>query len=280
MDIPEGWRVIKNYDMESGEEGWSTINSHGGWHLSQGCGAIKPHEGSLFWYYGREDVCNYNWGLNWGELYSPSVDLSYYEDAMLFFWDWHKVERGTGSARYDSCMVQTITPGGYWKRHYWWRAGYNYNQPYWVSYPINLSDYSGSSFKIRFRFFSVDDWDNSHPGWAIDDVMVIGLPIHLTIEDLINETLEMNLQQGIENSLDKKLQSAQRALNDMSNKNYKEVINKLNAFINEVEAQRENKITNEQADTLIGMANHIIDLTGDIDLNSTTRSSDSILIQR
>jgi hypothetical protein len=42
-------------------------------------------------------------------------------------------------------------------------------------------------------------------------------------------------------------------------------VNKLNAFINHVEAQRGKKITEDQADDLISKANNVIDVLTDYD---------------
>ncbi|MBN8592930.1 MAG: hypothetical protein J0M33_14315 [Anaerolineae bacterium] len=78
------------------------------------------------------------------------------------------------------------------------------------------------------------------------------------IQNLINVTGSYNLQQGINNSLDAKLQSAYDALNQANGGNVNAAINKLQAFINEVEAQRDNKITGSQADILIGLAQQVI----------------------
>jgi parallel beta-helix repeat protein len=80
------------------------------------------------------------------------------------------------------------------------------------------------------------------------------------IVELIDTVEVMNLHQGIDNSLDAKLDAAANALDDVNQNNDVAAINSLNAFINAVEAQRDNKITNEQADTLIADANYIITL--------------------
>ncbi|MHC4533129.1 MAG: FIMAH domain-containing protein [Planctomycetota bacterium] len=78
------------------------------------------------------------------------------------------------------------------------------------------------------------------------------------IIDLINTVEGMNLQQGIDNSLDAKLDAAANALDDVNNNNDVAAINSLNSFINAVEAQRGSKLTDEQADTLIADAEAII----------------------
>lgn len=80
------------------------------------------------------------------------------------------------------------------------------------------------------------------------------------IENLIAHVESMNLQQGIDNSLDTKLTSASDALEALNADQRNDAVNKLNAFINEVEAQRGKKLTNEQADLLIAAAQEVISL--------------------
>jgi len=78
------------------------------------------------------------------------------------------------------------------------------------------------------------------------------------IQDLIDVVEGYNLQQGIDNSLDAKLNSALQALNDINENNDGAAINSLQAFINAVEAQRGNTITDEQANELVSLAQNII----------------------
>ncbi|MBI3290364.1 hypothetical protein HYZ78_03120 [Candidatus Microgenomates bacterium] len=78
------------------------------------------------------------------------------------------------------------------------------------------------------------------------------------VEDLIDTVESFNLQQGINNSLDAKLDAALNALDDLNENNDQAAINSLQAFINAVEAQRGSQITNEQADELVNRAQEII----------------------
>ncbi|MHC4394473.1 MAG: right-handed parallel beta-helix repeat-containing protein [Planctomycetota bacterium] len=78
--------------------------------------------------------------------------------------------------------------------------------------------------------------------------------------DLAQDVLSINLQQGISNSLDAKLEAALNALEDINQNNDVAAINALQAFINAVEAQRGNKIPEADADDLIAAAQEIIDL--------------------
>jgi len=77
------------------------------------------------------------------------------------------------------------------------------------------------------------------------------------IENLALTVIAMNLQNGIANSLDSKLDAAINALIDANFNNGGAACNSLAAFISAVEAQRGKKITNTQADQLIASAQQI-----------------------
>jgi type I site-specific restriction-modification system R (restriction) subunit len=77
---------------------------------------------------------------------------------------------------------------------------------------------------------------------------------------LLNTIEEMNLRQGIDNSLDTKIQNVQAALDAVNAGNREDAINKLEAFINAVESQRGKVLTDEQADILVEEAFRIINL--------------------
>ena len=75
-----------------------------------------------------------------------------------------------------------------------------------------------------------------------------------------DQVATLNLQNGVANSLDAKLATAVRALDDINETNNIAAINKLEAFINEVQAQAGNKIPQADADALIAATQQIIDL--------------------
>jgi hypothetical protein len=77
---------------------------------------------------------------------------------------------------------------------------------------------------------------------------------------LIQRVVGLNLQHGIENSLDAKLDTAFDALIDASTLNDNSAVNSLAAFINAVKAQRGKAIPAADADALIAAAQNIIDL--------------------
>jgi len=93
--------------------------------------------------------------------------------------------------------------------------------------------------------------------WTVQDGWITP---QVRIEQLITKVLSLNLQQGISNSLDSKLDAVKKALEDVNENNDGAAINALGAFINAVNAQRGGKISEEDADALIEMAQQIIDL--------------------
>ena len=90
-------------------------------------------------------------------------------------------------------------------------------------------------------------------------MVIVGVftPAGATAE-LILATEDMGLPNGPENSLVVQLQNAQDALEAPNGDYRSDAINKLYAFINAVEAQRGNTLTDEQADLLISAASNII----------------------
>jgi hypothetical protein len=87
------------------------------------------------------------------------------------------------------------------------------------------------------------------------------MPAELLV-DLAQVVVAMNVQAGISNSLDAKLDNAIAALDRAKEGNRNMAISLVNAFISEVNAQRGKKLTIEQADQLAAEAAAIIDALG------------------
>jgi parallel beta-helix repeat protein len=85
--------------------------------------------------------------------------------------------------------------------------------------------------------------------------LIIPVGLEDEVTDLIPLIEDMELHDGIENSLGSKVKNALKSIDKI---NYKAAANQLNAFINEVEAQRGKKITTEQADILIAAVEEIV----------------------
>lgn len=84
-------------------------------------------------------------------------------------------------------------------------------------------------------------------------------PVEL-LNALVQTVIGLNLHHGIENSLDAKLDAALQALDDVNANNDVAAVNALEAFMNAVEAQRDNKIPEADADSLIADTQQIITL--------------------
>ncbi len=80
----------------------------------------------------------------------------------------------------------------------------------------------------------------------------------MAIESLMGEVEAIDLEHGMENSLDEKLTNARDALNALNSGSRQDAINKMEAFINAVNAQRGKKLTDQQAYLLIERAQAII----------------------
>ena len=78
------------------------------------------------------------------------------------------------------------------------------------------------------------------------------------LENVVQQVLALNLQQGIENSLDAKLDAAQQALQDVNDNNDVAACNTLQAFINAVDAQGGNQIPQDDADALSAAVQEIL----------------------
>jgi len=78
-----------------------------------------------------------------------------------------------------------------------------------------------------------------------------------SVTSLIFTIEDMKLERGIENSLVSKLENTLRSL---SNGRENAAINQLRAFMNQVKGVRGIKLTNEQTDVLIELAQEVINI--------------------
>lgn len=88
--------------------------------------------------------------------------------------------------------------------------------------------------------------------------MVLEATAEQLLVDLAQMVVAMNVQAGVENSLDAKLQNAIAALDDSKRGDKYSAINMLQALINEVNAQRGSRLTDAQATQLVHAAMVII----------------------
>ena len=136
-----------------------------------------------------------------------------------------------------------------------------------VCFNYNDTTIQGSESKLKLMHFDGQRWVNITTSLDTTANIICGITTSFsdfalmtepTIQDLINLVENLNLQQGIQNSLDAKLQRVQDALAAERNNNQVEATNALTAFVSEVEAQRGNKLTIDQADHLHSFADNLI----------------------
>lgn len=124
---------------------------------------------------------------------------------------------------------------------------------YWSDWTIPDADNDGFVDYPYVFTTGQDDLPWAEPdGWLCKD------PGEMIVA-LANQMLSLNLQHGISNSLEAKLAAALQVLADDNENNDAAAINALGAFINAVEAQRDKKIPEEDADALIARAQRITD---------------------
>jgi len=138
---------------------------------------------------------------------------------------------GVGGANVSGSFTFTYTPGG-------------------SSAPVNAGNYS-----VSVSFTSTDPNYTNATGTGYITITV-KTPIQL-LQDLINNVNRLEIPKGTKQSLTSKLNNA---VSSSEKGNENAAINQINAFINEVNAQRGKKIPTTQADELIRQARSIIDV--------------------
>ena len=94
-------------------------------------------------------------------------------------------------------------------------------------------------------------------GWRVYGD-AIAATVQEQLEVLAALVMELNIQAGISNALDSKISVTLAALDDSNEQNDGAALNSMYAFCNATEAQRGNKLTDEQARQLTVAANNII----------------------
>jgi len=115
---------------------------------------------------------------------------------------------------------------------------------------VDTTVIGGQSFAVT----GTDSADNSTS--LTHGYMVIS--VSNAVANVMDLVASFNLQQGLDNSFDAKLSNLQAALDASNAGQRNNAINMIQAFLNEVDAQRGKKLTNEQADSLVAAANRIL----------------------
>ena len=155
-------------DFESGLGAWSTS---GLWNLqteTDTCGAlVAPFPSPVnALYYGQPSTCNYDTGAaNSGSLTLNSPLSLPPGAATLSFWSYENTEKFGG---YDVRLVEVSTNGVDWAL-----LGLGNQEDVWYQRSLDLTPYAGEDIQFRFRFDTIDDFDNDFLGWFVDDVQII-----------------------------------------------------------------------------------------------------------
>jgi hypothetical protein len=181
----------------------------------------------------------WNWHQNWNNLYYCGHLGVSLEEAYTFSEEWasHGI---TPSHDAGTAFVFFMEPGVIGEEP---PSKINFEQI--VSFEIPYMEFWLNNHNILFYPYFSDFTIQLHPMEKV--------------KSLAQQVLSLNLQKGISNSLDAKLDAALGALDDLNEKNDVAAINALQAFINATWAQRGQQITETEADELIAMAQEIID---------------------
>jgi hypothetical protein len=125
-------------------------------------------------------------------------------------------------------------------------------------YYWDTSALPGDTYLVELTPFNPLDLDIAGLPFVMNLIVEADLTPLEQIEQIINIVESLNLQTGIENSLDAKLSAAMQALDDVNQNNDVAAINALNAFINAALAQRGDKMPEADADEIIALAQDAI----------------------
>ncbi len=126
---------------------------------------------------------------------------------------------------------------------------------YWMTFLATQQGAIAAEHSITDGSLSASETDQMDVKVGSDLSVTVLTPPN-AIDHLIEIVESMDLHRGIQNSLISKLENAKKSLEKGKEKAAR---NQLQAFIQEVEAQRGKKITDEQADKLVDWAQRIID---------------------
>ncbi|MBN1441013.1 MAG: peptidoglycan DD-metalloendopeptidase family protein [Anaerolineales bacterium] len=150
--------------IEGGTSGW---NASGLWRVASSPVAGGTHA----WAYNRASDSTYNVGVSYGFLTSPPVSIPAAGYALRFkYW----VDSETSNPHWDQRRVQIAVDGGNYVNLFQLTDD---KQRTWLSGPyLDLSAYAGHTVRVRFAFYTLDEYGNANGGWAIDDFSIALLP--------------------------------------------------------------------------------------------------------
>jgi hypothetical protein len=92
--------------------------------------------------------------------------------------------------------------------------------------------------------------------------LTVALTVDDLLSDLVQRVISLNVQGGVSNAFDAKLDAVMNAIDDTNEQNNVAAQNAMYAFMNAVEAQRGKKLTDTQATQFVNVAEAIIAALG------------------
>ena len=128
---------------------------------------------------------------NRGEMVSPLINLSNAQSASVIFWSWFEIESmnpdGYGFDHMEVYVIRDgtdipvllgmlnpyIIPFLNNRKTIPYTSGGFYQAPVWRYEEFDLSDFTGSSVRLKFAFDTRDEKHNGFRGWFIDEIRVL-----------------------------------------------------------------------------------------------------------
>ncbi len=161
-------------DMENGTGDWL---AGGLWHQVRNETGTEPpwnltYSGSYSWWYGQDPTGDYDTSIRTsGNLTSPPINLVDTLGANLSFRYWYETEQTLDKDQRWLLLKVGNRP--------WQKPGDPgaiqldlRPERTWLEWKTNLSTYVGDIVRVRLHFDSIDDLDNAHQGWYIDDFLI------------------------------------------------------------------------------------------------------------
>lgn len=191
-------------DFENGAAGFTIDNAFGNgnglWHLSTACqSSLSGHTAATTLAYADNAVCNYVEGVtSQGVATSPTIMLygSTYLPIKLKMKYFLQTENDPGN--FDNASIEVSKNGGPFVA-----IAHNDSAAapvtltegagVWLEMTADLSAYAGSSVRLRFGFDTVDNVDNSNPGFYVDDIIILNVPCQFILYGDANSDCKVNL---------------------------------------------------------------------------------------
>lgn len=186
LSASSGQAEILRLDFESGLQGFVINNrTNGLWHVSTGRANNAGHSPTHSLYYGQGEGINgggnYNTTnnsgtpvANSGVVTSPAILLPAGVPAITLSYGYlMNVESGTN---WDRALIEISTNNGVTYLPVAVKGAFgltNATGGLWVSNSVALTQFAGSTIRLRFNFDTIDGLVNSTEGWYLDDIVIL-----------------------------------------------------------------------------------------------------------